>query len=931
MPPADAKKPSMPTNESRPDQSLHEDMRWLASALGRVILRLEGQEVFDAVEELRTASRDRRKGTAGAKDLRELLARVEKLPTELAAPVARAFTLFFLLINTAEQVHRVRRRRSYSQNKDAAPQRASLKWAFEELKGQGKTAEDVRSTVANLRCRPVLTAHPTEATRRTILDLQARLADALLARTTASATENAKLEERLEGDIELLWLTDEVRKNRPSVMDEVSTVIWYLEDRLLDATNHVHENCANAFRETFGEELKVEVPLTLGSWVAGDRDGNPFVTPELTIAAARRHAHALLGHYKKRVSLLIERLSISSRIVPETSQLRESISRDKELLPEVWDANSRRDAEEPLRLKLSFISGRLEATRREIASRDAGRHETFPGTYRGPTELIADVQLVHDTVAKSSAFHAARSLVAPLLAEIRMLGIHGYNLDVREDSDAHTQALNAIGKSVGMGELDGKAIRHELLGRRPLTSPNLKLDEQTEKVLAVFDAVRTVQDELGEGVANTYIISMCHSAEDMLRVALLARERGLLDLSSDEPVSRVDIVPLFETRDDLAGSSQVMRDLFSDPAYMRQLKARGMRQEVMLGYSDSAKDVGVVAAAWEVYLAQEELAEVARNAGVELTLFHGRGGTVGRGGGSPVYRALTALPPKSLTGSIKITEQGETISQKFGIPDIADRTMEVMLAGTLMATYADWREGVSQEDQKAFVAMATKLSDNARIAFRKVVHDDTTLFNLFLTATPVKELGHVHFGSRPAYRDKGAGTMSGIRAIPYNFGWTQTRLMLTAWLGAGNAFADAAAQPGGLELLQKMAKTWPFFDDLLAKIEMVCAKADLQISELYLTELGDFGETFKVLKAEFELMVKTLLAIRGHDNLLEGHRFLGDSMKLRDPYVDPLNLLQIALIKRKRSLAEGDKAITLIDQALGTSLNGIAQGMRNTG
>lgn len=922
----------MPTLETRPeDQSLHEDMRWLASALGRVILRLEGKEVFDAVEALRTACRDRRKQTDGAQDLRALLTKVEELPTDLAAPVARAFTLFFLLINTAEQVHRVRRRRSYNQNKDVAPQRASLKWAFEELKKEGKSAEDVRSTVGKLRCRPVLTAHPTEATRRTILNLQARLADALLARSNASSTDLAKLEERLEGDIELLWLTDEVRKNRPSVMDEVSTVIWYLEDRLLDATANVHESCANAFRETFGEELKVEVPLTLGSWVAGDRDGNPFVTPELTIAAARRHAHALLGHYEKRVGLLVERLSISSRIVPESSQLRESLSRDKSLLPDVWEANARRDAEEPLRLKLSFILGRLAATRREIASRDAGRPESIPGTYLGPDELIADVQLVHDTVAKSQALHAARSLVSPLLAEVRMLGIHGYNLDVREDSEAHTAALNAIGDSVGLGVLDSQAIRQELLGRRPLTSSNLKLDEGTEKVLAVFDAVRTVQDELGEGVANTYIISMCHGADDMLRVALLARERGLLDLSGDEPQSRIDIVPLFETGDDLARSAEVMSSLFKDEAYMRQLKARGMRQEVMVGYSDSAKDVGVVAAAWEVYLAQEELARVAREAGVELTLFHGRGGTVGRGGGSPVYRALTALPPKSLTGSIKITEQGETISQKFGIPDVADRTMEVMLAGTLMATYQDWREKVSEEDQKAFVAMATKLAKDARLAFRKVVHEESTLFNLFLTATPVKELGHVHFGSRPAYRDKGAGTMSGIRAIPYNFGWTQTRLMLTAWLGAGNAFADAIKEPGGLELLQRMAKEWPFFDDLLGKIEMVCAKADLDVSELYLTELGDYGETFKVLKAEFELMVQTLLKIRGHETLLEDHRFLGDSMKLRDPYVDPLNLLQIALIKRKRSLGGDDKAIKLIDQALGTSLNGIAQGMRNTG
>lgn len=922
----------MPANESRPeDHPLHADMRWLAGALGRVILRLEGEDVFNSVESLRTACRDRRRGDPGAQTLRALLEQVEKMPVDQAAPVARAFTLFFLLINTAEQVHRVRRRRAYNDASSSTAQVASLKWAFDQLRKDGKTAEEVRHTVSKLRVRPVLTAHPTEATRRTVLNLQARLADALLARDAVSSVERERIEARLEGDIELLWLTDEVRKNRPSVMDEVSTVIWYLEDRLLDATRHVHESCANAFREAFGEELNVEVPLTLGSWVAGDRDGNPFVTPELTIAAARRHAHALLGHYQKRVTLLIERLSISRRIAPETDALRDSLLRDKQMLPEIWEANRRRDAEEPLRLKLSFILGRLDATRREIAARDAKKPESISGTYRGPQDLIDDVQLVYDVVKSAHAEHAARSLVAPFLAEIRMLGIHGYNLDVREDSEEHTAAMDAIFSSVGLEKSDGTALRRELLGRRPLTSPNLKLDERTERVLGVFDAVRTIQDELGEQTANTYIISMCHGAADMLRVALLAREKGLLDLSKGEPMSRIDIVPLFETRDDLAGSAKVMRELFTDEVYMRQLKARGMRQEIMLGYSDSAKDVGVVAAAWELYLAQEELAEVAREAGVEITLFHGRGGTVGRGGGSPVYRALTALPPKTLTGSIKITEQGETISQKFGIPSIAERTMEVMMAGTLMATHGDWRTEVSEADQKAFRQMATQLSDAARIAFRKVVHDDKLLFNVFLTATPVKELGHVHFGSRPAYRDKGVGTMSGIRAIPYNFGWTQTRLMLTAWLGAGNAMAEAASQPGGLALLQQMAQRWPFFDDLLGKIEMVCAKADLEVAELYLTELGDFGDIFKKLKAEYELMVSTLLKIRGRENLLEGHRFLGDSMELRNPYVDPLNLLQVALIKRKRQLDPESEDLKMIDQALGTSLNGIAQGMRNTG
>jgi phosphoenolpyruvate carboxylase len=424
---------------------------------------------------------------------------------------------------------------------------------------------------------------------------------------------------------------------------------------------------------------------------------------------------------------------------------------------------------------------------------------------------------------------------------------------------------------------------------------------------------------------------MTHSADDLLRVLLLGRERGLCDLSSEAPFSRFDVVPLFETRDDLAGAPAVMSNLFQNDAYRRQLAARGMHQEIMLGYSDSAKDVGVVAAAWELYLAQEELARVAKDHGVTLMLFHGRGGTVGRGGGSPVYRALSALPPGTLNGSIKITEQGETISQKFGILSVAERTIEVMLSGVLMATHSDFRRDISPDEFAEYRKVIGQVAEDSRMAFRKVIHDDPKLFEIFLTATPVRELGHVHFGSRPAYRDKGAGTMSGIRAIPYNFGWTQTRLMLTAWLGAGEALAKAASTPAGLELLRRMAKNWPFFDDLLAKIEMVCAKADLEIAELYLTELGPYAAMFARLKAEYEQMVHTVLSIRNNTGLLSEHRFLGNAVQLRNPYVDPLNLLQISLLKKKRALSEDAPERRIIDQALGTTLNGIAQGLRNTG
>ncbi|HWP05039.1 MAG TPA: phosphoenolpyruvate carboxylase, partial [Polyangiaceae bacterium] len=485
-------------------------------------------------------------------------------------------------------------------------------------------------------------------------------------------------------------------------------------------------------------------------------------------------------------------------------------------------------------------------------------------------------------------------------------------------------------QSAEVSGLSGAALRRELAGRRPLLSQHTPLDADAQKTFEVFRTMRLVQDELGEGAASTYIVSMCKTAEDLLRVLLLAREAGLVDLAADPPLSRLDAVPLFETREDLVNSPTIMQSLFEDPVYARQLAARDRHQEVMIGYSDSAKDVGVVAASWELYRAQEGLAEVAKKHGVKLTLFHGRGGTVGRGGGSPVYRALTALPPGTLTGRIKITEQGEIIAQKFGLPAIAERSFEVMVTGTLMAAVSDWRTGLPAGTVARFREAMDGMSAVSQKAFRSVVHEDPRLFQLFLAATPVRELTHVHFGSRPTYRERGTGTIQGIRAIPWNFGWTQMRLMVSAWLGAGAGLKSVMSGPGGLELLQQMAKSWPFFDDLCDKLEMVCAKADLEIARLYLDRLGAEPELVKVILDDFKDTIDSLHAIRGRD-LIAGHRFLQGSLALRNPYVDPLSLLQVSLLQKKRALAENDPARPLLDQALGTTLNGIAQAMRNTG
>ena len=474
------------------------------------------------------------------------------------------------------------------------------------------------------------------------------------------------------------------------------------------------------------------------------------------------------------------------------------------------------------------------------------------------------------------------------------------------------------------------ALRAELLGRRPLVAARVALGEETRRVMDTFRAVRTIQDEIGDAAASTYIVSMTRTGDDLLRVLLLAREAGLVDLTAEPPVSRLDVVPLFETLDDLDRAPDVMRALLADPVYRRQLAARGNRQEVMIGYSDSGKDAGILASSWALYRGQESLAALFHEHGVALRLFHGRGGSVGRGGGSPVYRALAALPPRTVSGQLKITEQGEIISQQFGLLPIAERTLEVTLAGALLQEFTDWRDGVPREEVDAMRARMTSMAARGLNVYRDLVHDDDALFALFRVATPIAELADARFGSRPAYRPGAAPGIEGIRAIPWGFGWTQIRLMLTGWLGAGTALAHEVATPEGLAALRRMAATWPFFDDLLGKIEMVCAKTDLEIARLYVERLGGDVALLASLEEEYRRTVEAILRIREREFLAGDSPVLQSAIGLRNPYVDPLSLLQVALLERKRASGSADEEAR-IEEVLATTLSGIAQGLRNTG
>jgi phosphoenolpyruvate carboxylase len=924
------------------DEPLHDDVRWLADALGRVLRRLEGERAFEVVETLRVACRARRRGDAGAPSLDELLAQVDRLTLAECATTARAFTLFFLLINTAEQVHRVRRTRAYMEEEGAQPQPGSARWAMQSLREKGRTAREVADAIATLDVRPVLTAHPTESTRRTLLGLQARVADLLLRREDAPAAERAQLDDLLEAETELLWLTSEVRQDRPTVMDEVSTVIWYLETRLVDAAAAAREALIRAFEEIYAshperstshperssshpersegsavghpersegsavERVRRAVPLSLGNWVGGDRDGNPFVTPDITIATARRASHAILGIYETRLRDLIERASLSASIAEPGKQLVASLAGDQVLMPEVYAANKARNADEPLRLKLSYMSARVSRARSLTAARDAGREAVDAAAYVTADEMIRDLELVRDELLRAGARMACETFVEPLLALVRTFGFHGFHMDVRDHADA--------------------------------------LRNGAKDVQQAFEAIKQIQEEIGQGAINTFIVSMTTEPDDLLRVLLFATEAGLCDLTANPPVSRLDVVPLFETLDDLQRAPEIMRALFADPVYARQLEARGRRQEIMIGYSDSGKDAGVLGSSWALYQAQETLARLCDEAGVMLTLFHGRGGSVGRGGGSPVARALAALPPGTVDGRIKITEQGEIVSQQFGLLPVAERTLEVTLAGVLLQSVIPSEAVIPNEVRNLqpvpseardlqFSEVMEQLAARSTALYRELVQEGDALFAMFERVTPVQELANARFGSRPSFRPGKKKGVEGIRAIPWTFGWTQIRLMLTGWLGAGVALGEMASTREGLATLKRMAETWPFFDDLLGKIEMVCAKTDLGVARLYVGALGGPVEAklLERLERDYEETVRAILAIRGSDALLDDQEVLQSAIALRNPYVDPLSLIQVSLLKRKRLGGEGDAERETVDAVLATTLSGVAQGLRNTG
>ncbi|WP_169736586.1 phosphoenolpyruvate carboxylase [Pseudonocardia spinosispora] len=896
--------------------ALRADIRRLGSLLGDTLVQHGGDELLELVEQVRRLSRAAAKGmTDSATELDEVLARVDP---GTATQLARAFTTFFLLANVAEQLHRSRELHDGEQDDQLTD---LVRRLVEEVGG-----EALGEVLDRTELRPVFTAHPTEASRQSVLGILRRVAEVL-----DRGESDLRSQRRLGELIDLLWQTDEIRPGKPTVADETRSIAYYLE-RLGQATvPNVLEQLDIALEESGLRLSERARPIQLGCWVGGDRDGNPNVSPAVTMDALRLYADRALKIQTALLDQLVFELGVSTRIVGVSEGMRRSLASDRRQLPEVYDRYIRLNAEEPYRLKCSYILARLANTRERIA---AG-HEHRPGLdYLGSEEFVADLEVMDASLRGHLGARIAGGTLARALRVARAIGLHLAALDVREHAERHHAALDVLYQQAGengYAELDpaGRTERlsAELLGRRPLTGRRELPDGEAADVLAVFETLRTAQRTFGETAAHTYIVSMAQGADDILAIAVLAREAGLLAVDGDDTWSDLDLVPLFETATELSKAGELLDSLLSDPGYRRLVKARGDLQEVMLGYSDSNKDAGITTSQWEIHKAQHQLRDIAAKHQVRVRLFHGRGGSVGRGGG-PAAEAVAASPYGAVDARMKLTEQGEVISDKYSLPELAGHNLTILLAATLEATLLHQSSRVPAADLRRWNEAMVLISDAAQAAYRDFV-GQPGLPEFFTSATPVDELGLLNVGSRPSKRPgSGQASLSGLRAIPWVFGWTQTRMVVPGWYGLGTGLA--AAREAGLESTLKEMRDWAFFRNLLGNVEMTLAKTDLRIAAGYVSTLVDptLQPLFDLVTAEHNCTLTEVLAVTGDNAPLARYPTLRRTLQVRAAYLEPLHHLQISLLARQRDTAEPDPDL---QRALLLTINGIVAGLRNTG
>jgi len=898
------------TNIATDDAHLRSDVRKLGDLLGQSLVRQEGQELLDLVESVRKAVRE-----GGGIEL------LEKLSIEDSVQLVRAFSTYFHLANVAEQVHRAR---VLAQSRAAGGSWLSraidrIEDAYKaQTPGHEFTHEQLEQWISELMVRPVFTAHPTEAARRSILNKLGEIAKLL------DQNLNPRQHERLAETVDLLWQTDELRLDRPEPLDEAMNALYYLDDLARNTVPEVLNDFARELKR-LDIELPVDArPLTFGTWIGGDRDGNPNITAQVTEDAVVLQVGHAIRTTIAAMDELRQLLSVSTRIAGATPELSASVERDLKNIPEFEARFLRLNQQEPYRLKATAIVHRLAFTR----NRHAAGTAHVPGRdYANSAELIADLTLMRDSLFAHRGELIATGLLERTIRSIAAFGLTHATLDIREHSDAHHNLLKQV-MPAGYLELSHEdkfpVLINELASPKAIETGSL--DAAGKKTFDTFKAIDDLIERFGPEVIETYIVSMTKGADDLIASVVIGKAAGLVDL--DKKIAKIGFAPLLETVAELRAAGDILEKLLSDPTYRALVKLRGDVQEVMLGYSDSNKDAGIATSQWEIHRAQRTLRDVAMKYGVTLRLFHGRGGSVGRGGG-PTYDALVALPWGSVDGQIKMTEQGEVISDKYALPALARENVELTLAASLEATILNRGPRQSAADLAKWNECMNLISDSSFARYRKLIdHPDLPAY--FYASTPVEQLGNLFLGSRPSRRPDASGGLDSLRAIPWVFGWTQSRQIVPGWFGVGSGL-KAAREAGKSDILKNMLADWHFFHTFISNVEMTLAKTDLVTAKRYVEtlvpqELHHFLET---ITEEFELTVKEILALTEKTTLLGDQPILARTLQVRDAYLSPLHLLQVNLLHRVRSA--GDASDPTLVRALLLTINGVAAGLRNTG
>jgi phosphoenolpyruvate carboxylase len=903
------------------DLPLREDIRLLGRILGDTVRVQEGAETYELIERVRQLCvRFRRDDDLHAR--RELETTLDGLSVEESLHVVRAFSYFSLLANIAEDQHHIRRSRAHLAA-GSAPRKGSLAHAIAAVEAAGHSRRELPDFFAQALICPVLTAHPTEVHRRSILNRQMEIARLLAERDRAGAIpqERAANDEELRRAVLALWQTSVLRRVRLTVSDEIANGLSYYDSTFLTEVPRFYAS----LEDLLGAEAEVASFLRLGTWIGGDRDGNPAVTAETLSEALRMQSARLLRFYLEQIHELGGELSLCDRLVHISQELQTltASSPDRALQRE----------EEPYRRALTGIYARVAATSRALDQEEAMRHAVADADpYVSADDLKNDLDILHRSLCTNGSALLARGRLRNLRRAAGVFAFHLAPLDLRQNSAVQervvTELLKATGSGADYAALDEPAritlLSLELATPRLLSSPYLRYSAETASELAIFRAAHAAQERYGKDCITSCIVSAANSVSDILEAALLLKEGGLLRPQEQE--LDTDVVPLFETIQDLRNCGRVMDDLLSLPFYRALVKRRRCTQEVMLGYSDSNKDGGFLTSGWELYKAEIEMLEVFRRRGVRLRLFHGRGGSVGRGGG-PSFEAILAQPEGAVDGQIRITEQGEVIASKYANPELGRRNLEILAAATLEASWGAPRTPAVCD---GYTKAMERLSALAFRAYRDLVYETPGFERYFRESTVIGEIAELNIGSRPTSR-KASTRIEDLRAIPWVFSWAQCRLMLPGWYGFGSAVREWLVEnPVGLTLLREMNAEWPFFRTLLSNMDMVLAKTDIAIASRYadlVTNTALRESIFPRLRTEWKASIDALLAITGHTNLLEANALLARSIRNRFPYLDPLNHLQIELMERYRAGRDEER----LKRGIHLTINGIAAGLRNSG